>query len=63
MDLEIIIVGLVSQKEKDKYPKMSLTGRIYKFLQMNYFTEQIQTHRLRKPTSDDQKGKVGRGIK
>ena len=35
MDLEIIILNEVSQKEKDKYSMISLTGGIWNRTQMN----------------------------
>ena len=35
MDQEIIILSEVSQKEKDRYHKISNTGRIYKLIPMN----------------------------
>ena len=48
MDLEIIILSEVSQIEKDKYHMISLICVIYKKIQMNLFTKQKQTHRLRR---------------
>ena len=50
MDLEIIILSEVSQTEKDKYHMISLICRIFKKkrkIQMNLFTRQKQTYRLR----------------
>ena len=48
MDLEIIILSEVSQTEKDKYHMISLICRILKkMIQMNLFTKQKRTHRLR----------------
>ena len=44
------IVREVSQREKDKYHNISLKTGIYKVIQMNLFTQQKQTHKLRKPT-------------
>ena len=35
MDWEIFIPSEASQREKDKYPKISHTGGIYKFIPMN----------------------------
>ena len=47
MDLEIIILGEVSQTEKDKYHMISLIWGIFKkMIQMSLFTKQKQTHRL-----------------
>ena len=48
MDLEIIMLSEVSQIEKDKYNMISLICVIYKKIQMNLFTKQKQTHRLRR---------------
>ena len=48
MDLKIIILSEVSQKEKNKYHVVSLICGIYKMLQMNLFTKQKQSHRQRK---------------
>ena len=39
MDLEIIILSEVSQKEKEKYHMMSLTSGIYYMAQMNLSPE------------------------
>ena len=51
MDLEIIILSDLSQTEKDKYHKIMLICRILKkMIQMNLFTKQKQTHRLRGQT-------------
>ena len=48
MQLEIIILSEVSQKEKDKYHVISFVCGIEK--EMNLFTKQKQTHRLRERT-------------
>ena len=49
MDLEIIIRSEVSQTEKDKYHMILLICRILKkMIQMNLFTKQKQTHRLKR---------------
>ena len=40
MDLEIIILGEVSQTEKDKHHMISLICGILKMVQMNLFTKQ-----------------------
>ena len=48
MDLEIIILSKVSQTEKDKYHMLSHMWNLKKMIQMNLFTKQKQTHRLRK---------------
>ena len=50
MDLEIIILSKVSQKEKEKYHMISLTCGILSKTQMNIFMKQI--HRYRKQTCD-----------
>ena len=61
MDLEIIILSEVSQTEKDRYHMISLIcGILKKMIQMNLFTKQKQTHRLRKQTYDYQRRKVGK---
>ena len=39
MNLEIIILCEVSQRQKGKHLKISRTVRIYKFIPMNYKTE------------------------
>ena len=54
MDLEIIILSKMSQKEKDKYSMVSK-----KMIQMKLFTEKIQTQRT---TYGYQRGKAGEGI-
>ena len=48
INLEIIILSEVSQIEKDKYHMISLICVMYKKIQMNLFTKQKQTHRLRR---------------
>ena len=35
MNLEVIILSEVSQKEKDRYHKVSCTGGLYKLIPMN----------------------------
>ena len=49
MDLEIIILSKVRQK--DKYHMISLTCGIQNTTQMNISTKQKQTHRHREQTS------------
>ena len=49
MDLEIIILSEVNQKEKDKY-HISLTCGFQNMTQMNLSTKQTQTHRYREQT-------------
>ena len=59
MELEIIILSEASQTEKDKYHTISLICGIFKKrTQMNLFTYQKQTHRLRKQTYGYQRGEV-----
>ena len=60
MDLEIIVLSEVSQKEKDKYHMISLTCGISNLIQMNLSTKQKQTHRHRKQTYGYPRGKGGR---
>ena len=65
MDLEIVILSEVSQTEKEKYRMISLICGIFFFLkmaQMNLFTKQKQTHRLRERTYGYQGGRVVGGI-
>ena len=61
MDLEIIILSKVRQKEKDKYHMISLTCGIESMTQMNLFTKQKQTHRCREQTFGCQGGWGGEG--
>ena len=60
MDLEIIILSKVRQKEKDKYHMISLTCGIESMTQMNLFTKQKQTHKCREQTFGCQGGWGGR---
>ena len=63
MDLEIIILSEVSQKEKDKYHMISLLCGIQNMTQMNISTKQKQTHRYREQTCGCQGGGgVGEGV-
>ena len=50
MDLEIIMLSKVSQKEKDKYHMISLTCGIKNKTQMNVSMKQTQTHKYREQT-------------
>ena len=45
MDLEIVILSEVSQTDKQKY--IAYMWNVTKMVQMNLFTKQKQTHRLR----------------
>ena len=47
MELEIIKLGEVIQKEKDKYHMISLIYGIKNMTQMNIYTKQKQTNRHR----------------
>ena len=52
MDLETVILSEVSQTEKEKYCMISLICGIEKeMIQVNLFTKQRQTHRLKEGTS------------
>ena len=64
IDLEIIILGEVGQKEKDKYHMISLIcGMTHTMTQMNLSTKQKQTHRHREQTCGCQGGGVwGEGL-
>ena len=59
MQLEIIILSEISQKEKDIYHMISLICGISNITQMNLFTK--QTHRHRKQTYGYQSGQGGEG--
>ena len=59
IDKKAIILSEGSQTEKDKY-MISLICGIWKMIQMNLFTKQKQTHRLRKQTYGT-KGERGEG--
>ena len=60
MNLEIIILSEVSQKEKDKYHMISLTWNLK--YETKELTKQEQIHRLGKQTYGYQKGKfMGKG--
>ena len=50
MDLEIIILSEINQKEKDRYHTMSLTYGMYNTTQVNLPIKRDQTHRHRKQT-------------
>ena len=56
MDLEIIIINEVSQKEKDKHHIISLICGILNTTQMNTSTKQKQIHRHREQTCGCQGG-------
>ena len=55
IQLEIIILSEVSQRKTN----ISLICGIEKMIQMNLFTKQKQTHRIRKQIYGYQRGKVG----
>ena len=57
MDLEVIILCVVSQKEKDKYHMISLTCGIYNMAIMNLLTKQKQTHRHSEQTYGCMRGR------
>ena len=62
MDLEIMILSEVSQKEKDKYHIISLICGIKNRTQMNMSVTQKQTHRYRKQScgcQGESEGKIG----
>ena len=52
MDLEITILNEINKSEKDKYHDTTYMWNLKKKIQMNLFTKQMQTHRLRGPTND-----------
>ena len=51
MDLEIVILGEVSQEEKDKYILPLICVILKKMVQMILFTKQKSTHRCKKTNS------------
>ena len=61
MDLEILILSEVSQKDTNKYHIISLTCGILNMTQVNLSMKQKQTHRHRKQTCDCQGGDRDRG--
>ena len=64
MQLVIIILSKVSQKEKDKCYMISLIRDIQNTTQTNTFTEQKQTHRCREQTRlpGEREGRIGMHI-
>ena len=62
MQLEIIILSEVSQTEKRQISyDITYVWNLKKMIQMNLFTKQKQTHRLRKQSYSYQRGKVEAG--
>ena len=61
MDLEVIIVIEVRQREKDNCHIIALTCGISKMIHVNLFIKQRQIHRLRKQMYCYHKGKSGHG--
>ena len=59
MDLEIITVSEISLTDKDKYHDITYTQKVKKKkkTQMNLFTKQKQTHRLREFTVTSREGR------
>ena len=60
MDLEIIILSIVYSKLDRERQTYHSYVESKKMIQMNLFTKEKQTHRLRKQTYGYQMGKVGR---
>ena len=56
MQLEILILSVVSQKEKEKIPNDIFYMCNLKYAQMNLSTKQKQTHRRREQTCGCQGG-------
>ena len=56
MDLEINILSKESQKEKDKYHRISHMWKLKKIIQMNLFTKQKEAYRHRKQICGYQNG-------
>ena len=61
MDLEIIILSKSVRERQISYD-IAYIQNLKRKIQMNLFTEQKQTHRLRERTYDYQEGKVVGGI-
>ena len=67
MQLEIIILSEVSQKEKDKNYTISLICGIQNTVEMDVFTKQKETHRPRDQTcgcqgEGEERDELGMGI-
>ena len=60
MDLEIIILSKVSQKEKDKYYMISLIYRILKYETNEHIYRKKQIHRYREKTRGCQRDERGK---
>ena len=61
VDLEIIILGEVSQQRQISYDITYMWNLKQKKIQMNLFPEQKETHSRRKQTYGYQREKVGEG--
>ena len=61
MQLEMIILSEVSQKEKDKYHMLSLICGIQNMMQMNLSMQQKQSHGYREQTPWIHPGVAGVG--
>ena len=61
MDLEIVILSEVSQRKTNIMLSL-ICGILKKWIQVNLFPKQKQTHRLREGTYGHQVGRVGVGI-
>ena len=64
MDLEIIILSEVSQTEKDKYDIAYMWNlkKQKRYMQMNLFTRQKQTHDLENELMVTRGGRVGGSV-
>ena len=62
MQLEILILSAISQKETDKYYMISHMWNLKYEAQMNLSTKQKQTHRQREQICDCQGGGEGSGM-
>ena len=56
--LEIIVQSEVRETVTDKHHMISLLGIIKKWMKMNFFLKETQSHRLRKETSAHQHRKL-----
>ena len=56
MDLETVMLNEVSQRQKDKYSRISLVCQVQKMIQMNLFTKQKQTQVLREQKYGSERG-------
>ena len=56
VNLNTDLLSEVSQREKDKYSRISLVCQVQKMIQMNLFTKQKQTQVLREQKYGSERG-------